>query len=182
MTQAAFTQLFRTLVHDNLARKAASNLPADSKHEWRQWIMQMFEQYPERVSGNEGVNLVAGTSPTKEWIIADIIWLGWHGTTEEACWSIAASNFTDPSEQQAGPKKDPGCVSAQACNSFSHASPRITGTLAMVFTLHNTHLMASAMQSSHAACCCLGYRSLLVCDVTLISYPIAAHGSCVSRH
>lgn len=48
--------------HQALAQAPQEKRPAETLAtvEWRQWVMQTFEQYPERNFGNEGINFVAG--------------------------------------------------------------------------------------------------------------------------
>lgn len=52
---------------------------------WRRWVLRHLENYTERVSGNDRVNLIAA----------------WHGTSEETVWRIAEENFLEPAELDA---------------------------------------------------------------------------------
>jgi hypothetical protein len=76
--QAFYSRLMDKLMHmQHEHQPDVVEQDTEQQIQWKQWMMAHLHEYIERVSGNEGINLVAA----------------WHGTSEAACYGIGNSGM-----------------------------------------------------------------------------------------
>lgn len=94
------------IVYDTIPPLQESRKPKQDSievAEWRKWILKQLSQSVLQISGNEKINLIAGNC----YLYLNNL-IGWHGSSEEKCFSIAQNNFLEPGEIPMSKKTDPG--------------------------------------------------------------------------